>query len=288
MRATKLPQDAKPLWRDMDAATRASAYSPSSVLPRGDLMPFIRRYIDLSVQVYQSYNVQTVTYGPKPANTIDLILPATHPAPLHVFIHGGYWQELSKRESMFPAPDTLARGIGFAAVDYTLAPHASLDEIVAECTAAITHLFENAEALGIDRTRIVISGSSAGAHLAAMTCQTLPTHMRPKGAVLISGVYELEPLIGTYINDPLHLDVAAAHRNSPALHSVAHFPRTVITWGEQETDEFKRQSRQFAQLLQDADTQVTAFEVPNRNHFDIVEDLAGDTPLGNALADLLS
>ena len=285
-------QDAKPQWRDMDAATRAKAYSPSSVLPQGDLMPFIQRYIDLSAQVYRTETVETLRYGPKASNTIDFVRPqkgktTSATTALHVFIHGGYWQELSKRESMFPATNAMAQGVGFAAVDYTLAPDATLDEIVDECAVAIAYIFENAVQLGVDPERIMISGSSAGAHLAAMVCCKRPPNIQPKAVVLLSGVYDLAPLIGTYINDALGLDAISAHRNSPAAQEIANVPPVLIAWGAQETEEFKRQSRMFAAYLGDVQPQVRQLEVPGRNHFDIVEDLANESVLGREVSDLL-
>lgn len=284
--ATFAPADI-PRWRTMDDETRSIEYSPSSALD-GDIGEFIQAYVDKSALAYsQCQPIHTLDYGPKPSNTIDFVRPDVDGAvPLHVFIHGGYWQELSKRESFFPALDTLKRGIAFAAIDYTLAPHAGLDEIVAECCAAMAQLAEGADSLGVDRNRIVVSGSSAGAHLAAMCCLDLSPHLRPAGAVLMSGIFEVAPLIGTYINDALGLDTDTAERNSPALSDLSGFPRTVIAWGENETDEFKRQSRFFAALLRAAGGQVEALEMPARNHFDLVDDIANGSALGQRLAGL--
>lgn len=273
----------------MDDETRSRAYSPSSVLD-GPIDPYIQMYIDQSAAAYAVLpNVQTLQYGPKTSNTLDLVMPAGKaPAPLHVFIHGGYWQQLGKRDSFFPALEMLALGAGFAALDYTLAPDATLDEIVDECCAALSYLHENAEHLGINPQATVVSGISAGAHLAAMCCLRLPSHQCPSAALLLSGVYELEPLIGTYINDAVQLDLASAKRNSPLLADVKGFPRTVIAWGGNETSEFKRQSQNFTQHLQTAGIDVESFEVAGRNHFDIVLDLANDTRLGRAGAALLA
>jgi len=282
-------QDSSPKWRQMDAQTRADAYSPSKALPDGDLMPFIHSYIEKSAAAYAAFpDVKTLRYGPKPANTIDVVVPnGEGPHALHMFIHGGYWQQLSKRESFFPAFDTLGRGIGFAAVDYTLAPNATLNEIVAECIAAVGAIHQNAASLGIDPDQIVLTGSSAGAHLAAMCCLKLPSEHRPKAVVLMSGVFELEPLIGTYINDAVGMDLNTAIRNSPMLHNLADFPPSVIAWGRLETDEFKRQSQYFAGLLAGAGRQVETIEMEHRNHFDIVEDIANTSELGRKMAGLV-
>jgi arylformamidase len=207
---------------------REAAYSPSKALPDGNLQPFIQDYIDKSALAYaQLSGVQTLSYGSLASNTVDLVLPETGgPAPLLVFIHGGYWQELSKRESFFGAVDTLNHGIGFAAIDYTLAPKASIDDIVAECLAAVSMLIARADGLGIDADRIVLAGSSAGAHLSAMCASALGRQL--KGLVLLSGIYELEPLIGTYINEALGMGQDSATRNSPALQDLKRFPSTLV------------------------------------------------------------
>jgi len=282
-----MAQDATPLWPQMTAAQRAAAYSPSTMVEGGDLGPYLRAYADQSATAYAELDVQTLHYGPCASQTIDVTLPkADQPTALHVFVHGGYWQQLSKRDSFFPAPQMVAQGTAFAALDYTLAPYATLDEIVLEVVAALRHLKSKAKQLNIDPAGIVVSGSSAGAQLAAMATLNMEPAGRPSGVALLSGIYDLRPLVGTYINDALGLDEAAACAQSPAMRPLEGFPPAVVTWGAQDTDEFKRQSRQFAQLLRDAGVEVESFEVPARNHFDVVHDLAGDTPLGRAVSRL--
>ena len=144
---------------------------------------------------------------------------------------------------------------------------------------ALAWLAVHAIELGIDRHNIVVAGSSAGAQLAAMVC--LPVSWpgqvpacRTRAAVLVSGIYELEPLLATSINVALGLDAAAARALSPALHPLAGFPATVVCWGEIETEAFKVQSQEFAAALRAVGTPCEAFEVPGCNHFDVVLDLA--------------
>lgn len=281
--------DRQPKWRDMDAQTRAIEYSPSSALD-GPIDPFIQAYRTKSEAAYTACpDLVTVQYDYRDTNTIDLIVPAKdQPSPLHIFIHGGYWQELSKRESFFPAPDSLSQGIAFAAVDYTLCPRASVEDIAEECCTAIARLFLDTKALGIDPNNIVLSGSSAGAHLAALACTKLPEEFMPAGLVLLSGIFELEPLLGTYINDAVGMDLAMAKRASPVLNDVSLLPKTLIAWGENETDEFKRQSRHFEDLLRAAGRAVESLEIQNRNHFDIVEDLTNTSVLGAKVTALIT
>jgi len=269
-------------------------YSPSSAIG-GDYQQYLRAYSEISMQARsQCDRVSSYHYGQSPRQSLDLVVPGKPaegaPPPLIVFIHGGYWQELSKRDSFFAAADCARTGIAFAAIDYTLAPEAPLDEIVSECRSAIGWLHRRATSLGFDRNRIFVAGSSAGAHLAAMTALGCPDRLKEgiAGLVLVSGIYELEPLIGTSVNDKLGLDVDAARRNSPLLYPVSDLPSTIVCWGEIETSEFKRQSHEFADHLRHSGISVRTFEVAMKNHFDIILDLAGrGTRLGEAVIEFV-
>jgi arylformamidase len=282
-----------PTWRNLDPEARDREYSPSSCIG-GDYKPFVQAYVDRSLAARAAtpgrLNLQ---YGRGDTRRLDLFVPpaaagSADPPPLLVFIHGGYWQELSKNDSSFAATDCVAQGIAYAALGYTLAPRASVAQIVAECRSAVNWLHANAQSLGIDAQRIVVAGSSAGAHLAAMTALPSVGVAQVKAAVLVSGIYELEPLIGTSINPALGLTPEAAREISPALRNLQGFPPSIVCWGEVETGEFKRQSRDFAAQLDAVDTPCQVFEVPRRNHFDIILDLADpQTQLGRAVTELI-
>ncbi|MBC8363796.1 MAG: alpha/beta hydrolase [Actinobacteria bacterium] len=271
----------------MITAEREVAYSPSSCIG-GDYRPFMDEYRDRSAEARATVDSwQEHSYGPAPRQLLDLFLPVgtDEPPPLLVFIHGGYWQELSKEDSAFAAPAWVDRGVAFAALGYTLAPEALLAEIVDECRQAVRWLHDHAEEVGIDPARMVVAGSSAGAHLAAMVALTDDL---ASAAVLISGVFDLRPLVGTSIVEALDLTTADAHALSPALAAVAGFPPSLVCWGEIETDEFKEQSRRFAGSLKAAGSTCTAFEVRARNHFDVVLDLADpDSAIGRGVTSLL-
>lgn len=280
--------DRHPIGTDLEAAEREQAYSPSSRLPDRDFGPFIDAYITRSEESRQRTAIHTIDYGQSPTQTVDLALPnqTSAPVPVHVFIHGGYWQELSKRESLFSARELLGEGTALAAVDYTLAPQATIDQIVEECCDAIRAVRASATEFGLDPDAITVSGSSAGAHLAAMATLRLPVAERPRGLILMSGVYLLEPLIGTTINDALGLDAPSARSLSPLLHPLDGFPPTVVAYGDDETDEFKRHSQAMVDALTAVGVAVSEVERPGRNHFDVVFDLAPE--LTDILAQLTS
>jgi arylformamidase len=286
------PRNWKLDWQRLSLEDREREYSPSSCIG-GNYQPYIRAYADLSTAARRAHVPTTVRYGTTERQTLDLFVPhGVAKLPVLVFFHGGYWQELSKEASAFAARQCLANGIAYAAVGYTLAPAAKLSEIVAECRAAVGWLGRFGDTMGIDPDRLVVAGSSAGAHLAAMTA--LPTPLDApgsspvKGAVLVSGIYDLEPLIGTSINAALSLDPATAARNSPLRQPLKGFPPSLVCWGENETDQFKRQSRTFAQALQEAGTDCVEFETAARNHFDVILDLADPaTQLGRRVLALI-
>lgn len=291
-------------WRSMTPSQREIEYSPSSCIG-GDYRPFVQQYKTASQEAYveaqrlgglwQRIDIGEVGIelckAPLASNDLSQSLS---PAPLLVFIHGGYWQELSAKDSLFAAADCIAQGISFAAVDYGLAPTFSLAQIIQQCQTALQFLVDNSTTLQIDSSRIVIAGSSAGAHLAALTGLA---NIQVHGLILISGIYELEPLVGTSINDALALTPQEANRLSPLLtHANASsnkplsVPSTIVCWGENETNEFKRQSRAYAQMLQEQTVNcctVSTFEVEKTNHFDIVFGLMNlEKTLGLASAKL--
>ena len=260
-----------PLWPS-DPATREREYSPSSAIG-GNYAPFIARYGGESARAHASVPALCdLRYGTAPRATLDFF-----PAPLStdrpgllVYIHGGYWQELSKQESAFLASAWHTAGFAHAVVGYTLAPHARVPQIVAECRDALAWLHERADELGFDPDNVVVAGSSAGAYLVAACADRSPVPIR--GIVPVSGVYDVTPLIGTSVNDALRLDAATA-ATLDLLAPGRRFCPAVVAWGEIETSEFKRQSRAFAARLAAEDTPCMSLEIPGRNHFDVILDL---------------
>jgi arylformamidase len=264
-----------------DKATLDREYSPSSRV--SSLQFYLDEYAARSAAARRACSVRTdLRYGRRPEERLDLFPAAAPDAPLQVFIHGGNWQEVDKSESEFAAADFVAAGAAFAALDYGLAPRYRLDEIVAMVHGAVCWLHANAASIGVDPRRIHLSGSSAGAHLAAMALARDDAG-RIAGAALLSGVYELEPLRHSYVNDALGLDLAAALRNSPAYRLPSRLPPVVLARGGNETSEFVRQHELMAALLRER-TAVTEVVHADRNHFDLAYDL-GDrrTELGCAV-----
>ncbi|GCD88036.1 alpha/beta hydrolase [Nocardioides sp. LS1] len=255
-------------------------YSPSSMVDSLEVLE--AEYRTMSEAVRGKISPTTLQFGSSADEVLDLFVPPrANTGILHVFLHGGYWQALSKDDASFPAQWFNARGDSYAAVNYTLAPHASLEAIVEQCRDAVAWLFLNADQLGFAPGRIILSGSSAGAHLAAMVAitdwESRGVAGNPvKGVVLLSGVYELSPLLSTYINDAVRLTLESALELSPLLLVQDRQISTpaILAWGEHETDTFKRESRAMAAALARSGAEVTELEIAGRNHFDLVHDLA--------------
>lgn len=208
--------------------------------------------------------------------------------PLVIFIHGGYWRALSRADSAFMAPMLAARGIACAVPDYTLAPAASLSEITRQMRAAFGWLWHNADDLGIDRARIVVTGSSAGGHLAATLAMPgwqaslgLPADA-VRAALPVSGLFELAPLAASHVQDWMALTPAELADLSPLRHAPGS-ARSIVAVAEHETPGFHRQSTAYAAALG-----APLVRVPGRNHFDVILDLTDPgTDLSGALLSLL-
>lgn len=260
-------------------------YSPSSCIP--DIQPFLDRYSTLSREVREALSATSqcklgLRYGTQPGQTLDLFIPSAehdNKPPLHVFIHGGYWQQLDKSDSSFGALSFVQAGVAYCAINYTLAPTANLDEIVGEVRSAIAWLYSHAAELGFSEEQIYLSGSSAGAHLAAMAMGTrwqdyaVPSDVI-KGVCAVSGIYDIEPIRQTYINEPLDLTEQQVLGNSPLFHTADHPCPVLIAYGANETQEFKRQSIDYAAVLESRGVDVSVHEIADKNHFDVILELA--------------
>ncbi len=261
------------------------AYLPGISVDPG---PYLDEYAARSAQARRGLCWQDLAYGRGDAERLHLFPAATAApcpaAPLLVFVHGGYWQELTEAESSFAAPGVVARGWAFAALGYGLAPAHGLDEIVAMVRRAVRWLHDNAAPLGIDRRRIVLAGHSAGAQLAAMCFGDVPV----RAAVLLSGLYELEPLLHTSIGPAIGLSPDEAVRNSPVRLLRPGAPPLLAARGADEPVGFTEQQDLLVAAAREAGVPVEELVVPGRHHFDLPLGLADPAdPLGQRVLSVL-
>jgi len=221
-----------------------------------------------------------IAYGRDPAERLDLFPAATPRAPVLVYIHGGYWRALDKADASFIAPPFVAAGAAVVVTNYALCPAASIEEIVRQQRAALAWVWRHAAELGGDPERIVVAGHSAGGHLAAMTLATdwpavdprLPADL-VKGALSLSGVFELEPLRhAPFLASDLRLDAAAAERLSPIALAAPKRPLFALVGGD-ESEEFLRQNTLIAETWGPAAVPVCE-AVTGRHHMSVLRELA--------------
>ena len=246
-----------------------------------DFTAFAQLYKDLSAEARAEIPCKLdLAFGELPGEKLDVFAPeGAEGAPVHFFIHGGYWQSMDKSDFDYVAKGLVPRGAVAVVVNYTLAPEVHIEEIVRQNRAALAWVWHNIAQYGGNPDAIHVSGHSAGGHLTAMMAATdwagfeagLPTDL-VKSALPISGVFELEPVRLCFLNDVLALDEAEAAANSPALLKGLHPAPQVLALGGDETVEFHRQTNDYAETLKSQGVEVETWLPEGLNHFTIVEE----------------
>lgn len=221
-----------------------------------------------------------LAYGARPAEKLDFLPPVKtrKDAPLVMLIHGGYWQALDKADTLFAARALNEAGVAVAVVNYTLCPATDLAGIVAEMRGAALWLWRNAAELDVDRDRMFVAGHSAGGHLAAMMMATdwtardsdAPVDLF-KGAVSVSGLYDLTALVDTTINIRVGLTAETARALSPVNQRPAGRAPLVLTVGQAESTGFHDQIDRLAAAW--PGVPIDTVIVPGANHFGAFEAL---------------
>jgi arylformamidase len=256
----------------------------------------IRRWQAESAHVRQSEaGLLDLAFGSAPMEQLDFFPAEQAGAPLLVFIHGGYWRSLDKSDFTFIVPAYRRAGFNVALTNYTLSPHASVEEITRQQLRALAWLYRRSARLDFDRNRIVIAGHSAGGHLAAMMMAAhwsvfgsdLPSDLI-KAGILMSGLYDLEPVRhAEFINTDLKLDKSSALRLSPAWMPQPNSSPFITAVGDLESDEFKRQTALIASRWRHGFER----EVPlhQENHFTICDCFGDEShPLFKESCDLIN
>jgi arylformamidase len=255
-------------WRSLSKEALDSGLNNSTaVAGSGDM---VEGWGKLSAEMRARHSAHlNLAYGPRERNRIDFLKAAVPNAPTLLFIHGGYWQMRAKEFFTIFATGAMAHGINVALIGYTLAPEATLEQIVAEVDVGIDYLAGRLPELGADANRLIASGWSAGGHLTAMAM--LNKHI--KGGVAISGIYDLEPIRHSYLNVKLGLDEAMSRRNSPMLLQHAVKPMALVVGGA-ELPLLRKQTADFAAYRARHGLPVVYEEIPGTNHFTIMDEMA--------------
>jgi arylformamidase len=220
-----------------------------------------------------------VPYGPGGRQSCD-IFPADAPklAPVLVFIHGGWWYFLDKKDHSFIADPFLHAGCAVVFVGYPLAPAASISEIVRSVRSSLVWVYQNIARFGGDPERMHVAGHSAGGHLTAMMLTTdwaahgVPGNLVKSGCP-ISGLFDLEDVLNVPQNRNFRLlpDVAVA--NSPLRYIPETAPPVIACVGGNETRGFHRQHDAFVNAWRAPSRPLIDASIPGENHFSIIEHL---------------
>jgi arylformamidase len=270
----------EPLYRGMTRAELDRAYDNRGYV--ANFAAALALWAEESAALYRRAEVhRDLRYGPAPRQRLDFFPARSAGRPTVVFIHGGYWQWCDKEDESFVACGPLAHDINVAVVEYTLCPNVSLDGMVAEIHAAVDWLVAGLPVLDADPEQLIVAGSSAGAHLVAM----LAGRPDVKGSLLISGLYELEPIRLGRLNDVIGMDRDMALRNSPLLHLPAKAGPVCFAVGEDELPEMLRQTRDYYGRWTAAKLHGWDLTVDGANHFTIMGEMAD--PNGQLTAAIL-
>jgi arylformamidase len=269
------------VWLDMDQEELDRAYSQFLYAP--NIQQVIARWGTNSALARERLgDPLRFAYGSKPIESLDVYPTTQADAPVHIFIHGGAWQQGTAESYGFPAELFVNAGVHYVVPDFSWVQDVgdSLYPLAAQLRQAIAWVYRNAAEFGGNADRIYLSGHSSGGHLAGVMLTTdwqkqtgLPADII-KGGLCCSGMFDLEPVRlsarGNYIRFTDEMEDAF----SPIRHIDNLHAPVIVAYGSYETPEFIRQSQEFAKAIADAGKHVQLIVAENYNHFEVIETLA--------------
>jgi arylformamidase len=265
------------LFRHYDRAALDRQYDNAIKVPAETLKAHRARWAEQSARARETIDcVLDVPYGSSPGERLDIFRPAnTELAPVQVYIHGGYWISNDKKDCSYVALGFVAAGFVTAVINYDLIPAAPMAEQVRQCRAALRWVLAHIGEYGGDPARVYVTGHSAGGHL-AVSLLTDPDVApgRIKGITSLSGLYDLEPVRLSFVNEKLGLREPDVAELSP-VRKVPHdtSPRLLLTIGAREGDEYIRQMTEFAAAWRPHMPQLVSRVLPDTDHFSMRDTL---------------
>jgi acetyl esterase/lipase len=227
--------------------------------------------------------VADVPYGSGPRQVIDIMkVQDPEPAPVFVFVHGGYWQSGSRKMYSIVAETMRREGFVTALVEYRVYPEVTYPEFVRDVGDAVLWVLDHIGEYGGDPKRVVVVGHSAGSHLVAMNLlvpdfneQFFARRGELAGAALLSGAYDFERdnLLDLNI---LHNVMGTAENFAyaqPIKHLRADLPPVLVLNGSEDPLTSEAQAARFAKGLADAGAPVTYAKIPGGDHHTVVLDM---------------
>ena len=264
----------------MDGAWLDAMYNNRALVPT--YPEFFRRWATESADATRSNRCELdARYGGGPNEHLDIFPSQQADAPVLVFIHGGWWRSLDKRDHAFIAPAFTREGACVVLPNYALAPAATIPQITMQMVRALAWTWRNIRKHGGDPSRITVAGHSAGGQLASMllVCdwpvyeKDLPRDL-VKHALSISGLHDLDPIMHTpFLQGDLQLTPQQVRQASPALLPAPPQGTLAAVAGGDESKEFQRQVDLIRAAWGPAAVPV-AEVLPGLNHFSIVDAVA--------------
>ena len=234
------------------------------------------------------------SYGPTPVEALDVFTTTRAGAPIMVFLHGGAWRGGDARSQAFAAETFVNAGAHFVVPDFAVVMDVGLDGMVAQVRSAVAWVASNAASFGGDATRIYVGGHSSGGHLAANVLITdwakdfgLPADL-VRGGLCTSGMYDLKPVRLSARSSYVKFDDRLEHELSPIRHLSRLRCPVVVAYGTNDSPEFQRQSREWAEALRAIGGLQALVVGEGLNHFELPETLADSrSPLGRAVLEVV-
>jgi arylformamidase len=269
------------VFLDMDQEELDDAYTQIKYAPNQPQI--VARYASNSA-ITRAYlgEPRRLAYGNAAIEGLDLYATTAPNAPVCVFIHGGAWRFGEAKNYLFPAETFVQAGAHFAAVDFDSVDTTGGDlmPIADQVRRAVAWVYANAPSIGADPRQLYVCGNSSGAHLAGVVLTTdwagdfgLPADA-VRGGLVISGMYDLEPVRLSARSDYVRFTDAVVATLSPQRHVDRLTCPLVVAYGTLETPEFQRQARDFAATARNAGKSIELLVAEGYNHFEILETLA--------------
>ena len=220
-----------------------------------------------------------IPYGTDPDEVLDIFTTDTAGAPTLIFIHGGAWRNFTKDDYSFVAEALVPGGIHVVVINFSKLPNKRLPDVIMQARSAVAWVWRHAREFGGDADRLYLCGHSSGAHMAAMVLLTdwsafgLPQDTI-KGATLISGSYDLRPILLSARGSYVKLSAAEENDLSPIRHAGRVPCPVLLPHAEHDTGEFQRHTREFTAALEKEGRPPDLLRLPGTNHFEIIEQLA--------------
>ena len=268
------------VWRDMDQKALDDAYDQDVYAPNRPLI--VTRRIAAAERARAILGLpERVAYGPSEYERLDIFRAKIPHAPINVFVHGGAWRRNKGPDYHALAEPLVRAGAHAVILDFINVEQANGDlmPMYEQVRRALAWTWRHADTFGGDRDRLYISAHSSGSHLAACVLtegwreESLPDNFC-KGALLLSGMYDLEPVPLSKRSSYVKFNDAMVEKLSSQRHlSGLHTP-LILAYGTCETPEFQRQTKDFFAAVRTLDKPAELIVGEAYNHFELLETIA--------------